>query len=161
MSKIKTWWNSKCGFWVRFATMVVVGVLTPIIYLIIKYDLFNKQPKITLGLWGFIAVCFVALAIIVLIKFYVSGVKTKYSWWKQLIDGFCKLIIPIVIFAVLMYVGKNYTTHLVELCWVLIPCELVAIMVNPLPKWAFDNNVEGLSEIANKIFTRNNKGGEE
>lgn len=160
MSKLKTWWNSRCGFWVRFATMVAVGILTPILYLVIRYNLFQRELKITLGLMGVVALAFICLSIIVLIRYYVSGVKTKYSWFKQLLDGISKIIIPIGIFVAIMYVGKHYTTQLVELCWILIPCELVAIMVNPLPKWAFDNNVEGLSEIADKVFNRN-KGGNE
>ena len=160
MSKLKTWWNSRCGFWIRFATMSAVGILTPILYLLIRYNLFQRELKITLGLMGVVALAFICLAFIVLIRYYVSGMKTKYSWFKQLLDGFSKLIIPIIVFVAVMYVGKHYTAQLIEFCWVLIPCELVAIAVNPLPKWAFDNNVEGLSEITEKIFSRN-KGGEQ
>lgn len=160
MKKFKTWWNGKCGFWVRFATMLAVGVLTPILYLIIRYKLFQKELKITIGLWGLVAICFIALSLVVLIKYYVSGLKTKYSYWKQLLDGFCKLLLPIIIFVVSMYMLKNYTQQLLDFCWILIPCEIVAIMVNPLPKRVFDNNVDGIGEIADKVFSRN-KGGEE
>lgn len=155
MKKFKTWWNSKGGFWTRFAIMVAVGILTPIIYLIVRYNLFQKDLKITIGLWGFVAICFIALALIVLIKYYVSGLKTKFSYGKQIVDGVCKLLLPIVLFVLAMYVLRNYTNQLIEFCWVLLPCELVAIIINPLPKWAFDNNVEGLSEIADKVFSRN------
>lgn len=161
MNKLKTWWNSKCGFWVRLVAMVVVGVVIPVLYLIIRYNLFQKDIKITIGLWGLVAICFVALAIIVLVKYYVSGLKTKFSYGKQIIDGFCKLLLPIIVFVVAMYVLKNYTDKMVELCWVLLPCEFVAILINPLPKWAFDNNVEGLGEIADKVFNRNKGGAEQ
>ena len=158
MSKFKAWWNGKPAFWIRFAVMLVVGLLTPVLYLIIRYNLFQKELKITIGLWGLVAICFVALAIVVLIKTYVSGLKTKFSFWKQLIDGFCKLLLPIILFVVSLYILQSYTKQLLEFCWVLLPCELVAIIVNPLPKWVFDNNIDGMGEIADKIFSRN-KGG--
>lgn len=147
--------NTKTAFWIRFSIMVAVGIITPILYLIIRYNLFQKQLKVTIGLWGLVAVCFIALAIVVLVKTYVSGLKTKFSYFKQLIDGFCKLLLPIVIFVFAVYILRSYANQLLEFCWVLIPCEIVAIAVNPLPKWAFDNNVDGLGEIADKVFTRN------
>lgn len=164
MKKFIELMNTKTAFWIRLAVMVVVGILTPLLYLIIKYNLFGKSIKITIGLWGLIAIIFIALALVVLIKFYVSGLKTKFSYGKQLIDGICKLILPITIFVIAMIVLKDYTNQLIDFCWVLLPCEIVAVIVNPLPKWAFDNNVDGMGEIADKVFKRNStqeQGGKE
>lgn len=31
---------------------------------------------------------------------------------------------------------------------------MIAIVINPFPKWCFDNNVEGLVEIGDRIFHR-------
>jgi len=41
-----------------------------------------------------------------------------------------------------------------EFLLVTIGCESVAIVVNPFPKWCFENNIEGLVEIGDRIFHR-------
>lgn len=146
--------SEKGKFWIKMSITAVFGILIPLLYLIIRHNLFQTQIKITLGLWGLIAILFVALAITVLIKFYVSGLKTKWTLGKQIVEGFVKLIMPIAIFIVALNILKDYSNQLLEFCWVLIPCEIIAVIVNPLPKWAFDNNVEGLGEITDKVFSR-------
>ena len=68
-----------------------------------------------------------------------------------------KLILPMC-FAlfVLMWLGDNIAL-VKEALFVIIPCEAVGICVNPLPKWAFDNNVEGIGDIAESVFKRVDK----
>lgn len=99
--------------------------------------------------------------IITLIKYYISGLKTRYSRIKQVLEGFIKVIIPILILLGLVIWFKveaewilSQTNILIELLLVFLVSEGIAIVINPLPKWAFDNNVEGLSEIADKIFNK-------
>lgn len=97
-------------------------------------------------------------AITVLIKFYLDGMKTKYSWFKQVLEGVIKLILPLtLVLLIFLWLGDNIKM-VKEALYIIIPCELVAICVNPLPKWCFDNNVEGMGEIADKIFHKNKEG---
>lgn len=66
-----------------------------------------------------------------------------------------RLILPLtLLLVILIWLGDN-VNMIKESLYIIIPCELVAIVVNPLPKWCFDNNVEGLSEIADKILNKN------
>ena len=91
----------------------------------------------------------------VLIKFYLDGMKTKYSLAKQILQGIIKLILPLVLaLSIVIWLGDN-VVMIKEALYIIIPCELVAIVVNPLPKWCFENNVEGISEIADKILNKN------
>ena len=80
--------------------------------------------------------------------------KTKYFWWKQILVGFAKVILPLIV----CYAGLTWLAHNVELLkefvLVTIGCESIAICVNPFPKWCFDNNIEGLAEISDKVFHR-------
>jgi len=93
----------------------------------------------------------------VLIKFYLDGMKCKYSLFKQILQGIIKLILPLLLLLVsLVWLGDNISI-LKEALYVIIPCELVAIIVNPLPKWCFDNNVDGMSEIADKVLNSRRK----
>ena len=90
----------------------------------------------------------------VLIKFYLEGMKCKYSLFKQILQGVIKLILPLTLLLVsLIWLGDN-VNMIKEALYVIIPCEFVAIVVNPLPKWCFDNNIEGISEIADKILSK-------
>lgn len=41
-----------------------------------------------------------------------------------------------------------------EVLIVVMCCEAVAIVINPFPKWCFENNINGLVEIGDKIFHR-------
>ena len=42
----------------------------------------------------------------------------------------------------------------IEAISVILGFETVAIIINPLSKWAFDNNVDGIVSIADKIFKK-------
>ena len=86
-----------------------------------------------------------------LIVFYLDGMKTRYSYIKQIVEGFSKVLLPLVILLITMFLIKDNVTMIIESLIVIIGCETVAIFINPLPKWAFDNNVTGLGEIYDRI----------
>lgn len=93
----------------------------------------------------------------VLIKFYLDGMKCKYTLAKQILQGIIKLILPLTLaLAIVIWLGDNVDIIKEALC-IIIPCEMVAIVVNPLPKWCFDNNIEGISTIADKILNKKEK----
>lgn len=168
-------------FWVQFSIFILFALVIPVTYLIIKYDLFitkettevitttTRTTKIGLvGIFVFVIVLIVASA---LIKFYLEGMKTKYSMTKQVVLGIIKLIVPLFIMLVVVWeIGtiinkinlnaveewlattKNSIKELKESIIFVIPCEAIAIVINPLPKWCFDNNIDGLTGIAQKIM---------
>lgn len=146
----------KKEFWVRFAIFFSVAFLAPMIYLTVRYHLFQPttSTSVNIGFWGVVVIGILCCSIAVLVKFYLEGMKTKWSWAKQIIEGFVKLILPLCFtLFVVIWLGDNIT-HIKEALYIIIPCEALAIIVNPLPKWAFDNNVEGVGNIAESIFKR-------
>lgn len=117
--------------------------------------MFQTTTKLQVGLAGIVVIGIMIGIISVLIKFYLEGMKTKYSLTKQILQGIIKLILPLTLLLVsLIWLGDNIDM-IKEALYIIIPCELVAIIINPLPKWCFDNNIEGLSEIADKILSKN------
>ena len=96
-----------------------------------------------------------------MIKFYLAGIKTKRSYLKQILEGFIKVILPILFILVVVVWAKTKLQWLIEninlfieaIC-VILGFETVAIIINPLSKWAFDNNVDGIVSIADKIFKK-------
>ncbi len=84
----------------------------------------------------------------------IASLKTKYFWWKQILVGFAKVILPLIVcYFIVTWLAENMAI-LKEVLLVVIAFESVAIIVNPFPKWCFDNNIEGLVEIGDKIFRR-------
>lgn len=169
--------QQKTKFWILMTLFVMFSLIIPITYLSIRFSLFSvvEFKAIRVSFWAIFLVLLILIILIVMIKYYLSGLKTKYSFFKKLLTGLVKFIIPLVmiILCVFLLKGKmleiaNATSEMVEpirigfnrvleALSIITISELVAICVNPLPKWAFDNNVDGLGQIADKVFK---KGGE-
>lgn len=143
-------------FIIRLIAFIMISVGVPIAYLIIKFDMFQQATRF--GMAELLCVLIVISLGVVLLKYYVSGMKTKYSYLKQIIMGIIKTIIPLLAILIVIVWCHNNIEILEEFLFIVIPSEFIAIFVNPLPKWAFENNIDGLSEIATKIF---DKGGKE
>ena len=119
-----------------------------------RFHLFQTTTKLQVGIAGIAVIGIMIGVISVLIKFYLDGMKCKYSLLKQILQGIIKLILPLTLLLVsLIWLGDN-VNMIKEALYIIIPCEFIAIIVNPLPKWCFDNNIEGLSEIADKILNK-------
>lgn len=154
-------------FWVQFSLFLIFSLVIPISFIAFRFKLFSTTRQInTITIWAFIVLCILILVVSLLIKIYLDGVKTKYSLLKQILQGLIRVVFPIGLCLLLtifmrkilidnvesMLKGLN---NLVQVLIVCLVCEGIAIVINPLPKWSFDNNVEGLTEIYDKI-----KGGE-
>lgn len=146
--------NKKVIFITRLILTLVFMILIPFTYMTVRFNLFQATTKIQFGFWGLILIAVMALTIGVLIKFYLDGMKTKYSYLKQVLSGAIKVVIPLLVaIFVLRWIGTNID-YVIELLLVLVSCESVAILLNPLPKWAFDNNIDGIGEITDKLLAR-------
>lgn len=140
---------------VKLILFLLFSTVAPITYMIVRFHLFQTTTKLQVGLAGIVVIGIMIGIISVLIKFYLDGMKCKYSLVKQILQGIIKLILPLtLLLVILIWLGDN-VAMIKESLYIIIPCELVAIIVNPLPKWCFDNNVEGISEIADKILNKN------
>lgn len=128
--------------------------LAPVVYLIVRFNLFQTKTMFQLNLWSVIAIIILGSVLSVIGYYCVAALKTKYYWWKQIVSGFVKVIVPLLIaYAGVSWLADNIKM-LQEFLLITLACEAVAIVVNPFPKWCFDNNIEGLVEISDKIFHR-------
>lgn len=146
--------QSKKAFIIRFIIFLVFALIGPAVYLIVRFNLFETTSKLQIGLWGVILFGILIAVISVLIKFYLDGMKSKYSLIKQIVSGICKLILPLTLVLILLVWMKDNINLVIESLCVIIPCEFIAIIVNPLPKWAFDNNIEGLGEFVDGVLAK-------
>ena len=155
LEKEKKKMSPKSIFAVRFTSFLATALIAPCVYLIVRFDLFRSTSKLQIGLWGCVMFGIIIAVVTVLIKFYLDGMKNRYSYFKQLVQGLISLILPLTLVLVILIYLRDNIDLIIEALYVFIPCEIVAICVNPLPRWCYENNVEGIGEIADKIFKRN------
>lgn len=141
-------------FITRLICFILIGFIGPIIYLITRYNLFRPDTSMQIGLWGVIVFGILIGLAGTLIWFYLQAMKTKYSILKQCIHGLLKVILPLSCVALLLMWFRDNLAMVIESLWVFVCFELVAIPINPLPKWAFDNNVDGLGSIVKDIYDK-------
>lgn len=151
-TKTKKQLSPRAIFAIRFVAFILFAFVAPIGHIIGKYKPFNYTETLSVGFAGLVIIAILLVGLKFLVEFYLDGVKTKYSLVKQIVSGFTKVILPMCIVAALVIVLAKYAEQVLSICIVLIPCEMIAVVVNPLPKWAFDNNIEGLTKITEKIL---------
>lgn len=141
-------------FIIRMTLFLLFSLVAPCIYLIVRFNLFQADNRLKIGIAEIIVIGIFLSVLVVLIKYYLDGLKTKYSMVKQILQGVIKLILPLCLFLAIIIFLQNNIDIIKQALYVIIPCEFVAIIVNPLPKWCFDNNVEGMGEIFDKIVRK-------
>lgn len=131
---------NKKEFWYRFSVYILFGLLIPATFLIWRFKLFEKVSKVSVGGWGIVAVIFVAIFFISMLKAIRKGMP--FSITTQIIEGLCKLIIPLIIACTCIYFMQDLMKEMYQFLLVLILSETVAIVVNPIPQWAHENKIE-------------------
>lgn len=121
-------------FWIRLIGFILIGGLIPFIYLVIRFNLFSKLSTLNIGGWGIIAIIFIAVFIITMLKIVKKGMQ--FSFATKCINGIIKVIMPLGIFLVIIYFMKDYIDELFNFIVIVLCCEMIAIPLNPLPEWA-------------------------
>lgn len=130
---------SKKQFWIRFSLYCLFGGILPFLFLVWRFELFNKVSKLSIGGWGLIAIIFISVFIIKLIG---NLKKLLEPYPAQIFDGLSKVIIPLIIAAFCIYYMQDIMTEIFQFICVLIFCELIAIVNNPFPQWLHQHGVE-------------------
>lgn len=145
-------------FWIQFGITILFGLIAPLTYLFLRFNLYNVKK--TINLWILISVAIVLCAGGFMLK-YIFSIKSKYYYFVQVIKGVVKIIFPLlfILFSAIWLKSKTEllqtNLHLfIEALFVIIGCEMVAICVNPLPKWAFDNNVEVFVDVISSAIKK-------
>ena len=154
--------ENKKSFVIRLIAFFITAIIMPCVYLSIRFNLFVSKSR--LSLWGFIMILFVFIVIMVMLKFYLDGMKTKWSYGKQLVKGFLKVVLPLLIILIGALYIKNHIEEFIKDLNLVIECigvitisEILAIAINPLSKWAFENNIDGLVAITDRIIGKGEK----
>lgn len=140
--------HPKTVFWLRMVGWFGVGCLTPITVFAVKFGLFKVTPtvdslgntvsdtSISLSGWGIVACLLLGSYIANIVK-EVADAYTGYSLAKQCYKGIAKTIPLVMAYLICYFLSGVMTEVMYCLAWLII-CRLVAIPLNPLPKWKYE-----------------------
>lgn len=137
-------------FWARFSIYTIFGVVIPVVFLIIRFKLFQKISSLSIGGWGIVAIMIVAFSFVSMLKYIKKGIP--FSFVTQCINGVIKVIIPLLVTLLIINSMKNSINELINFLVVFIGCQIIAIPANPFPKWMHDHQVEDRKIEFKKIF---------
>ena len=146
---------SRKQFWIRLSLYILFGGIIPVIFLILRFNLFTKIDSLSVGGWGIVAILFISIFFAKMIKTIVKGLP--FSLFIQILNGICKVIIPLIAASFIVYYMQDCMKEIFQFLVVCIVSELVAIVVNPLPKWLNDHKIEKEESTIKKILETLNK----
>lgn len=154
-SEIKIKKMSKRQFWIRFCLWSLFAVVAPIAFLAWRYGLFTTvqseaQVKTSLSGWGIMAVIIVSFFLLYIVKEAKKSVP-KSSMLSQCLDGYSLLIIPFLLVLMLESIKDNIE-NFIELLIAIIICEAIAIPINPMRRWAFENKIDIQTNIISEAI---------
>lgn len=157
----------KTIFWLRMLGWLTTSCILPIVTVALKFGLFRSAPKITtdalgnivhvnsyaLNGWGILS-CFLVGYTITQIMREILKSYVGYSLTKQVLEGILKTVIPLVIAYGVCYFLNGVIEQIMFCLLILMITRLVAIPLNPLPKWRYEKvGAEDYSEFST-LFTK-------
>lgn len=146
---------SKKEFWIRFATFSVFACILPFVFIAWRYKIFRQIDKMSLTGWGIIGMIIVAVFVFYLLKMVKKGLP--YSMLTQIINGVAKVILPLALLYAMLSSIKTNINMFLQCLLVVIMCEVIAIPVNPLPKWLHDEKTNNLAESLGALLKKEDK----
>ena len=142
---------SKKAFWIRLISYIIVGGGIPLVFLIWRFNLFKKVSQLSIGGWGMIAIIFIGVFFIKMMKAIRKGLP--FSFGTQILEGMFKVTIPLLIATIIIYVMRDSVEQLFQFFFVLLFCETIAMIINPIPQWAHENKIEEQESSAKRILS--------
>ena len=102
--------------------------------------------------FGVIAIVIVAFFVFAILRYVRIALSAEYSLIGQIINGFCKIIIPLIAALLILNSVKSSVDLMMQALGCVIACEAVAIPLNPLPKWAYERQKDVRAEERKEAF---------
>lgn len=146
--------REKTIFLIRFIAFVIFACALPFAFIAWRFGLFSQSQGsgVALSGWGVVAIIVVLIFAIYVLRMLKLG--QPFSLFSQIVSGLVKVILPLVICLLVLRAMKNNIDAMIQALTCTIICEMVAIVVNPLPKWVEDNHIERESLKVSALFNK-------
>lgn len=150
--------KEKLLFISRLILYVLLGLGCPVTYLVIKFKLFESATKTSFSGWMLVLILFCCIFLICLLNQIKKGMKPGIG--KQILKTVCNITIPLGLVAWILWWMEGYLKDIQKFFVILVMAETAAGMVNPIPMWAFKNNIDihqiGFIKSMEQFFKKKN-----
>lgn len=144
--------KEKMYFWVRFATWIICSLIIPICFINYRYGLFYQVNKIALSGWALLVGIIFFVFSVILIRYVLHS--RKYSYFKQIIKGVVCLILPLSFVIYCLWCARETIEQLIQVLCVCCLSWTIAIAVNPMPKWTYEQSKGEQEEFINYVLDK-------
>ena len=144
--------KNKLYFWIRFGVWVLCSLVIPIGFINYRYELFTRVSKVSVSGWLLLIGVIVFVFSIILVRYILHS--KKYSYFKQIIKGAVGLILPLGFIIYCLYCSRETIEQLIQVLCVCCLSWTVAIAVNPMPKWTYEQSKGEQEEFINYVLDK-------
>lgn len=156
--------KNRIVFWIRMVGWIATGCVAPISVFATKFGLFKQSgyevttdelgntvstAPIAPNGWGIISCLIILWTLLQIIK-EVKDAYSGYSFKKQCLDGFIKLI-PLITMLVVCFFLRGAIDEIIYCLIVVIISRICSVPINPLPKWNYE--VKGVENYEDALTT--------
>ena len=149
----------KLYFWIRFTVWIITSLVIPVVFINYRYGLFYQINKVALSGWALLVGIIFLVFSVILIRYILHS--RKYSYFKQIIKGAVCLILPLGFVIYCLWCSKETIEQLIQVLCVCCLSWTVAIAVNPMPKWTYEQSRGEQEEFINYVLDRRIEKGKE
>lgn len=142
--------HPKSTFITRAILWAILAGGLPFAFIAWRYGIFKDSGSIAISGWGIIGIVIAAIFVFVLAGYIRKGLKP--GPFKYLANGFCKVVLPLVILLIVVEGVKRDIALFEKALIVTTVCELIAIPVNPFPEWLAKRQSEMKLEEQEGVF---------
>lgn len=144
--------KEKAYFWARFVAWIIFSLVIPILFINYRYGLFKQVSSVSLSGWCLlVGVIFFVFAII-LVRYVLHS--RKYSYFKQIVKGVVCLILPLGFVIYCLYCARDTIEQLIQVLCICCLSWTIAICVNPMPKWTYEQSKGEQEEFINYVLDK-------
>lgn len=151
-NKVEKELNKSQGIFISRAIIFALLLLSPMVYVFIRYKCWDITQKISFSGWGILGIILGVIGIYAFFRYLLFG--GKWAYWKQVVKGILKVGLPFGLMIGLIYLSIDY---LKELMYVLVfsgICFLGAYLVNPFPEWAYNKSLGETADVVEFALKR-------
>lgn len=133
---------TKKEFWTRFILWFLIAFGTPIAIICYEYKLIKPGTEYKFTGWGLIVSIIIFISLFVVLGYILQALK--WSMTKQVLNGIRQVVLPILF----LYMISNIIAANIEKIKIILTVtligEVIAIPINPFPKWLWLKNINDL-----------------
>lgn len=147
-NQIKEFTKRESTFLCLAAGWFLFAIILPILAVNHKYHLFVKAEADTIRFTGWILVGLIILfaGLYALCSYIIEAYSVKYRWWVKWLKGFQRIILPLILMYLAADLIADNIADIKKILWWITLSEIIAIIINPFPKWIYQHKNKDLRE---------------